>query len=330
MGSSIARRPNTFRVDLGAIAHNLAEVRRITGPQVKIVTALKADAYGFGLARVAKTVVAGGADTIAVADIADAVSLREHGVDLPILLYAGNLAEPATVEAVESHRLMPTIIDRESAEFYGAHAQSPIRVFVKIDVGLERLGVLPGQAAALARRIRALPKLELHGVYTHVDVPGGPRAQEYVAWQVERYRAACAEIEAEGGAIPVKMAASSAVLRCDPDATFDAVDPGHILFGLTPPGPLNVGADLRPAFPLPHQPNHPHPHDSSGGLPRPVALPLAQRPALRGDSHRAARRNGGAQLRRGAGGRAARAHPGSPLAGAHPGGPERDAGSQGG
>ena len=248
MGTISVRRPNLLRVDLGAIAHNLAEVRRIAGSGVRIVAALKADAYGFGLERVAETVVAGGAHTIAVADIADAVRLRDHGMETPVLLYAGNLTDRAAVEAVETYHLMPTVLDRESAELYAAHAGKPIRVFIKIDVGLERLGVLPGRAAALARRVRALPRLELHGVYTHVDVPGDPKAEEYVAWQIARYRSACAEIEAEGPSIPVKMAASSAVLRCDPDAAFDAVDPGHMLFGLTPPGPLNVDADLRPAF----------------------------------------------------------------------------------
>ena len=248
MGTTTVRRQNALRVDLGAIAHNLAEVRRIAGSGVRIVAALKADAYGFGLERVAETVVAGGADVIAVADIADALRLREHGVDIPVLLYPGSLANRAAVEAVEAHDLMPTILDLESAQCYAAHAGGPVRVFIKIDVGLERLGVLPHRAAALARQVRALPHLELHGVYTHVDVPGGPPAEEYVAWQIERYRAACAEIEAEGPPIPVKMAASSAVLRCDPGAAFDAVDPGHMLFGLTPPGPLNVGADLRPAF----------------------------------------------------------------------------------
>ena len=248
MGTTTARRPNLLRVDLGAIAHNLAEVRRIAGSGVRIVAALKADAYGFGLERVADTVVGAGAEMIAVADIADALRLREHGVDVPVLLYPGSLANPAAVEAVEAHALMPTILDRESAQCYAAHAGGPVRVFIKIDVGLERLGVLPDRAVALARQVRALPRLELHGVYTHVDVPGGPRAEEYVAWQIERYRAACAELEAEGPPIPVKMAASSAVLRCDPGASFDAVDPGHMLFGLTPPGPLNVGADLRPAF----------------------------------------------------------------------------------
>ena len=94
----------------------------------------------------------------------------------PVLLYPGSLADRAAVEAVESNRLMPTILDRESAQCHAAHARGPVRVFIKIDVGLERLGVLPGRAAVLARQVRALAHLELHGVYTHVDVPDGPRA----------------------------------------------------------------------------------------------------------------------------------------------------------
>ena len=248
MVPSSARRPNAFTVDLGAVAHNLVEVRRIAGPSVQVVAALKADAYGFGLERVAETVVAGGTGTIAVADLADALRLRARGIEVPILLYAGNLADAAVVAAVQSQRLMPTILDVASAEVYAAHAREAIQVFVKVDVGLERLGATPEQAVALARRVCALPHLRLQGLYTHVDVPGGPRAEEYVAWQLGRYRAVCAELEAQGMAVAVRMAASSAVLRCAPEAAFDAVDPGHMLFGLTPPGPLHLAADLRPAF----------------------------------------------------------------------------------
>ena len=328
MGTTTVRRPNTLRVDLGAISHNLAEVRRIAGSGVGIVAALKADAYGFGLERVAETVVAGGADMIALADIADALRLRARGVETPVLLYAGNLADRSAVEAVAAHRLMPTILDRESAESYSTCAKQTVRVFIKIDVGLERLGVLPGQAAELARQVRALPNLELHGVYTHVDVPESPRAEEYVAWQLERYRATCMEIEGEG-AVPVKMAASSAVLRCDPGAAFDAVDPGHILFGLTPPGPLNVAAELRPAFvSLTSRIIHAE-RSSASTFSMSHRFP-AQGHALRGAPDRPARRNGRTQLRRSAGGRTARAHPRSPLPGTYPGGPERGSGSEGG
>ena len=243
-----ARRPNVFRVDLDAVDHNLAEARRLAGPSVRVFAALKADAYGFGLEAVAERVVAGGAEAIAVADLADARRLRERGIEAPILLYPGHLADAAAVAAVETMDLMPTLLDAASAEVYAAHSQKPIRIFVKVDVGLERLGVAPEQALALVRRVCALPGLVLHGLYTHVDVPAGEQAEACVDWQLGRYRAVCAALEREGIAVPIRMAASSAVLRCAPDAAFDAVDPGHMLFGLTPPGPLNVAADLKPAF----------------------------------------------------------------------------------
>ena len=248
MQDNVPHRPNRFEIDLGAIAHNLAEVRRLTGPDVRIITALKADAYGFGLGPVAETVVAGGASAIAVADLADAAKLRERGFDAPILLYAGHVTDAVTVAAVESNRVMPTIFDEPSAHVYSSCAQAPIRVFVKIDVGLERLGVVPERAAALVRLVRDLPKLEVEGLYTHVDVPESPRADDYVAWQLQRYYGVCDELAGQGITVPIRMVASSAVLRCAPHASHDAVDPGHLLFGLTPPGPVKVGLNLKRAF----------------------------------------------------------------------------------
>lgn len=248
MDASTPHRPNRFEIDLGAIAHNLSQVRALVGSAVQIVTALKADAYGFGLLPVANTVVAGGADAIAVADLADAAALRADGIEVPILLYAGHLIDATTVNAIERHRVMPTLFDVRSAEALAALVRAPVPVFVKIDVGLERLGVIPQQADALISRILELPNLTLRGVYTHVDVPESPQAEAYVAWQLERYAGTCAALQARGVDIPMKMAASSAVLRCSPVSSFDAVDPGHLLFGLTPPGPVEVELDLRPAL----------------------------------------------------------------------------------
>ena len=246
--SSDLHRPNRFEIDLGAIAHNLAQIRRLVGPGVRIITALKANAYGFGLLPVARTVVDGGTDLIAVADIADASALRAAGIELPILLYAAQVMDAGTVAAVEHYRLMPTVFDVASVEMLASKARRPIRVFVKIDVGLERLGVVPGRALEVVERILERTNVMLHGLYTHVDVPESPRAGEYVRWQLERYADVVAALVARGIDIPVRMAASSAVLRGTQDAHFDAVDPGHLLFGLTPPGPVEVALDLAPAF----------------------------------------------------------------------------------
>ena len=229
-------------------AHNVREVRRLVGDRTQIFTALKANAYGFGLAEVADTVISSGADAISLADISDAVFLRERGFGAPILLYAGNLTTAEAVAAVEDHNLIPTIFDHETAETYDATATRPIRIFVKLDVGLERLGIAVADAVEFVRQIHALPKLEIHGVYTHLDVPDGENASAYVGWQFECYTGVCDALEGAGIAIPVRMIASSAVLRYSSTMNLNAVDPGHILFGLTPPGPVNIDIDLQPAF----------------------------------------------------------------------------------
>ena len=95
-------RPSALEVDLGAIAHNVRTLRaRCGGDGVTFVAALKANAYGFGLLPVARTVVAAGADVIAVARLEHAVALREAGIRVPVLLYAGLRPLPAVVHAVD-------------------------------------------------------------------------------------------------------------------------------------------------------------------------------------------------------------------------------------
>ena len=248
MSTSSLTRPNRFEVDLGAIAHNVREVRRLVGDSTRIVCALKADAYGFGLGPVAETVVANGGDLISVADMSDAVFLRDHGIQIPILLYPGNLPEADTVAAIEAHRLMPTIFDRESARFYSSNAHGAVRVFVKVDVGLERFGIPAPQAVEFVKEVCALPNLEVRGVYAHVDVPDAPGSDEYINWQFETYTEVCQELEDTGFEIPIKMVASSAVLGFSPVMSLSAVDPGHMLFGLLPPGPRTVDVELHPAL----------------------------------------------------------------------------------
>ena len=248
MGSNSLARPNRFEINLGAIAHNVREVRRLIGDSTRIVTALKADAYGFGLEAVARTVVANGADVVSVADLSDAVALRHQGIETPILLYPGNPPEPAAVAAFETHDLMPTIFDLDSAKTYSAGASRTIRVFVKLDVGLERFGITTPGAPELIKQMSVLPNLEIHGLYAHIDVPGKAGADDYINWQFESFARVCAALESSGLEVPVKMVASSAVLGFSTAMSLGAVDPGHMLFGLLPPGPRVVEVKLRPAF----------------------------------------------------------------------------------
>jgi alanine racemase len=97
-----SQRPNRLVCNLTAVADNLAALRRAIRPGTKVFAALKGNAYGFGLHQVAATLAEAGVDGIAVADQAEAVSLRQRGIRIPILLYAGHLASRETVRATSS------------------------------------------------------------------------------------------------------------------------------------------------------------------------------------------------------------------------------------
>jgi alanine racemase len=244
-------RPNVLEVDLDAIAHNVCSLLRHVGGGVKVFAALKANAYGFGIERVADTVVAAGASGIALVEVDDALSLRQRGIRVPILLYGGVPASAELVATVQEHDLTPTLLDLEDARSYAHHATRPLNAFLKLDVGLERLGASPEEMPVLAPELRALPHIELDGVYTHLHVPPHAHAQDYrayLSWQFDRYTRALAALREHGVEPKTRMAASSGVLVQTEQMYLNAIDPGHLLFGMYPSAPRLVQLDLRPAF----------------------------------------------------------------------------------
>src|SRR5437660_6750786 len=138
-GQALPGRPNRFEVDLGAIAHNAATIRRLVGPSCKIFAALKADAYGYGIAAVAPAVAAAGVDGISLVSVADAVSLRQRGLEAPILLYPGVPLSAAGIAAIDEHALMATVLDLDAGRALSAQAWGAGRGFAQLYVGPARL-----------------------------------------------------------------------------------------------------------------------------------------------------------------------------------------------
>jgi alanine racemase len=239
---------NYFEVDLGAISHNTAEVRRLAGNATRIFAAVKANAYGFGVGEVADVVLASGADALALVDVSDGVKLRRRGIRQPILLYSGSLATHQVVNAIDEYELIPTLVDWNGAAAYSSLAYRPLKAFVKVDVGLERNGVAPEAALDLVKAIRKLPKIQIEGIYTHLHVPAQLESTEYIEWQYDRFLNLLLAMGADGIDIPVQMVASSGVIRMTRAMMLNAIDPGHSLYGLTASGRENVHLDLRPAF----------------------------------------------------------------------------------
>jgi alanine racemase len=237
--------PNIAEIDVGAVAENVAAIRHHIGTGVWLCAALKADAYGFGLSEIAPVVLEAGADAVAVDGVASGVALRRSGVQAPILVYPGDVPSAAIVAALEAHELIGTIHDETSLRVFIAHATRRLQVFVKVDSGLQRLGVDPAAVADVTSQILAAHGASLLGAYTHMlirdETPEQPGA---VISQFERFITAVATLPPRS----MRMAASSRVLAAFAGMHLEAVDPGRAVYGLPWSGDTQLQSSLRPAL----------------------------------------------------------------------------------
>ena len=236
-------RPTTLEIDLDAAAHNVRAVRQIVGPQRKIFAVVKADAYGYGAAELGAAFVAHGADALAVADLGEGIRLRQRGITAPILVYPNSLPEAAP-EAI-AHGLIPTLVDLDGARAHAEAATAPLEVFVKVDVGLERLGVPAEQAVKTIVAMLEMPHLRLAGVCAHPHAHGTDPA--YADWQLGRFTSVVDELESRGIRVPVRLFAASPFVLRAPQTYLNAVDPGRILYGIIFPGETSP-VPLRPTL----------------------------------------------------------------------------------
>jgi alanine racemase len=242
-------RPNAAIVDLGAITANTRIVRQLAGPGKTVLGAVKQNGYGLGLPQTAQAMLAGGIDGFTLSDPADAVRIRDAGISAPILLYGGVLPSREVAGWLLALDLMATVTDAVAADAFAAAARAagaaPLRVFAKVDVGLERLGVYAEDGADLVRLITRQPGLELAGVYTHLHGSADPA---YLSWQLDRFDRLLDQLSQDGIDVPVRLGESSASLGSQDRPRLNAIDPGHLLYGILPLGRSYRPAGLRPAL----------------------------------------------------------------------------------
>jgi len=224
------RRPNCFTIDLQVVADNTRTIRAFVGPGARFIATVKADAYGFGVLPVARTVLAAGADSLSVVRLEDAIALREAGITAPILLYAGHVMDRDYVRLVEHHDLIPTIHDRHSLEAIARAATRRIGCAVKVECGQERLGVRAEDMAAFVQAVLATGKVRIDVINGHPHVIDGNA--EHLAWQFARFVRACDAARPLCEAPPACVFASSRVLSAGRDMLLSGVDPGQALFQL--------------------------------------------------------------------------------------------------
>ena len=226
-------RPVWAEIELDTITHNVALIRTNAGRKVKLLMPVKANAYGHGVVEVSRHLERLGVDGLATANV-DEPWPRAAGVTLPILLYGAQL--PAGNSFRHRDWLTPTIYDHLGLPAVAAAARpgKPIKVHVKVDAGMGRLGVRIDECAAFVRDVLATPGVHLEGMYTHI--PFSNDAGE--AWSRRRLQAFAevvrmVEIE-HGITIEFAQAAASSVFsRGVPDG-LNTISPGHLTFGLHP------------------------------------------------------------------------------------------------
>jgi alanine racemase len=236
METDEAVRPCWMEIDLGALAHNVGVLRSRLGPETHIIAALKGDAYGHGIGPVAQCLARCDIHSLATGSLRDALAIREAGVELPILMFAGPL--PEGMPELLAHGLTPTVHDWTSAQGVSRAATKPTSVYLKVDSGLGRLGVPLADALDFIRRLKELDHIVLEGVYTHLTFHDAAGRE----WARERFAAFDVFLEklaAEGIEVPVTQALASTGLLAGVESCANAVCPGGILYGMSP-----VSADI--------------------------------------------------------------------------------------
>lgn len=236
-------RPVWFEIDLDALRNNFQETRRLVGNEIRIICSLKGSAYGFGCLEVAKELISLGTYGVAVADLFEAVSLRQWGIEAPILLYANNL--PSAAETVIKHDLIPTVTDLGSAKEYSRQATLSLNIFVKVDVGLNRIGVWPQEAVSFIENLITLKNIVIAGIYTHFHFSEN---DDYVDWQFNKFKAVLRELENKGIDIPIKMASSTPEILQFPHTYLNTVDPGRLIHGYQDVAEPRQRVLLKPVF----------------------------------------------------------------------------------
>jgi alanine racemase len=247
MTTPAAGRPTFAAIDAAALRANLAAVRAAVPPQVAVLAVVKANAYGHGAALVAPIFEAAGAGHFGVATIEEGVEVRAAGVRKPILVFTG--ARAGDLDACREHQLSVAVLHREMVrELAGDPDRAPLHVHIKIDTGMGRVGVLPADLPALLDDVRRAGCFHIDGVFSHF-ANADSVDREYSDCQLKVFREALDSVAAAGVRPRWIHIANSAATLSRPDAYFDMVRPGIILYGV-PPAARFAGGGFRPAMRL--------------------------------------------------------------------------------
>jgi len=229
-----AGRPAYLEVDLGLLRDNVRAIKSRLPRGTEFMAVVKADAYGHGAVACAEAAIAAGADALGVAIVEEGVQLRTAGVPSPIVVVYPESPE----RAAEYLRwnLVATVADIEFARALQEAAESegrPVGVYLKVDTGLGRYGLLPEDMPEFLRQLKRFPLLKIVGLFSHFATAGDVD-KEYATWQLETFEHLMSALKVAGEELKAVSLTNSGAYLDLPESYFSTVRLGILMYGLYP------------------------------------------------------------------------------------------------
>ncbi len=243
-------RPTVAEIDLDALVFNLHQVSAALNGGAEILAIVKADAYGHGAVPVARALAGEGIAMLGVASLEEGIEFRRAGLVLPVLILAG--VQTGEVEEIAANRLTPVLYNLEIGRALNQEAERRglrMPVHLKVDTGMNRLGICWRQWGKALELLRSWPNLRIEGLMSHFSASESedPGDLAFTAEQVRRFQECLEALKkiAEPRYIHLANSAGS-VLRAE--ARYNLVRPGLMLYGLPPSPTLKGRISLKPVL----------------------------------------------------------------------------------
>ncbi len=230
---NILLRPAWAEIDLDNLIKNYKLIRKVVKDK-KIISVVKADAYGHGAVEVSKVLEELNTDYLAVATLEEGIELRVNGISKPILIFG--YIFPKQVNYLLDFSLTPTIFSLDIAKELDNLCQmrnEKTNVHIKIDTGMGRVGVNWDESLEFIKEINKLKNLKIEGLYAHFS-SADEKDKSFTRIQFERFEKIINKLEKEGIEIPLKHHGNSATVIDLPEYILDGVRCGIMLYGLKP------------------------------------------------------------------------------------------------
>ncbi len=245
-----ALRPAWVEINVENLTYNIKNIQNKIGPKKECIGVVKADGYGHGAIEVVKVLLNNGVNTVAVATLSEAISLRDAGFTCPIV-------HLGLVPAMYGQILLDFDITPVTASFENASALSDLAKtqgktlygFIAIDTGMGRVGLIPNEESIKEiKKINQLSNFKVKGIFSHFAT-SDEKDKSYAKLQLDQYANFCKDLEKFDIQIPMKTFSNSAAVMELPQSHYDAVRPGIILYGCYPSGEVDKGQlSIKPAM----------------------------------------------------------------------------------